>query len=469
MANTSEIFKIIKENEIEFVDFCFTGPKGNCSRISYMASQVSEAILKNGVNFDGSSVKGWKSIDQSDMLLMPDMESIYIDQFTSNPTIVIFCDVYDPRTGTNYNRDPRSTALKAENYLKACGIGDTAYFGPELEFFVFDDIRFKSTMNETYLYIDSEEGPYNTGRTFEGGNTGHRPHVKGAYLAVQPIDYLADIRAEMMLMMRAVGLSPTLHHHEVAPSQCEVGFDYSTLVKCADNVQKCKYVVHNVAASYNKTATFMAKPIRGDNGSGMHVHQSIWQGKTNLFVGKEYSGLSETSLYYIGGIIKHARAINAFTNPTTNSYKRLVPGYEAPVLLAYSAGNRSASIRIPFVSSDNAKRIEARFPDPTANPYYAFAAMLMAGIDGIKNKIHPGDAIDKNLYELPKAELAKVPSVSPSLRDSLKALNDDRAFLTAGDVFDNEQIDSYIQVKLEEADDIDLTPHPLEYQMYYSS
>ncbi len=463
-----DVLNLINEHEIEFVDFRFTDPRGKCHHTSYYAAKVDEATFTEGVMFDGSSIAGWKAINESDMILMPDPSTAFIDPFTAQPTLVVFCDIIEPNTGQPYSRDPRSTARRAEAYLAYSGIGNKAFFGPELEFFVFDDVRFKTSMNETFVKIDSEESPANSGKRYEAGNTGHRPAVKGGYFPVQPVDSLNDLRAEMLIMLKAVGLSPVIHHHEVAPAQCELGFDFDTMIKTADNVQKYKYVVHNVAHSYGKTATFMPKPIYGDNGSGMHVHQSIWKDKTPLFAGNGYADLSETCLYYIGGIIKHAKALNAFTNPSTNSYKRLIPGFEAPVLLAYSARNRSASIRIPYVAGPKGKRIEVRFSDPSANPYYAFAAMLMAGLDGIENKIHPGDAMDKNLYDLPPEELRDVATVSGSLREALNALSADRDFLKKGDVFSDDQIDAYIALKMEEVYAWEHTPHPLEYSLYYS-
>jgi glutamine synthetase len=465
----SDISALIREHEIDFVDFRFTDPRGKSHHTTYMADQIDAQTLADGIPFDGSSIAGWKAINESDMILLPDLQSAYVDPFTAQPTLVLTCDVIEPNTGQSYGRDPRSTAKRAEAYLSYTGIGNKAFFGPELEFFVFDDVRFQVSMNETSVKIDSEEGPYNSTRTYDAGNLGHRPSVKGGYFPVAPIDSLNDIRAEMLLMLRQVGLTPVIHHHEVAPSQCELGFEFSTLVTTADNVQKYKYVVHNVAHSFGKTATFMPKPIRGDNGSGMHVHQSLWKDDKPLFAGNGYADLSELCLYYIGGIIKHAKALNAFTNPSTNSYKRLIPGFEAPVLLAYSARNRSASIRIPYVPSPKGKRIEVRYPDPTANPYYAFAAMLMAGLDGIENKIHPGDAMDKNLYDLPPEELHNVPTVCGSLREALESLDQDRAFLKKGDVFNDDQIDAYIQLKMEDVFEWEHTPHPIEFLKYYSA
>jgi glutamine synthetase len=469
MSKNKKLFELIQANGIEFVNLTFTDPRGACNGITLDIDNFNEDTIKFGANFDGSSVKGWKSIDKSDMTLIPDVSTAFVDPFTLHPTINIFCDVFEPRLGSNYVRDPRSTAKRADQYLKDSGIGDTAYFGPELEFFVFEDVKFTSSMNHISVSIDSEEGAYNSGRTYEGGNRGHRPAVKGGYLTIQPVDSLSDLRSEMLKIMKEIGLKPTLHHHEVASSQCEIGFEFSETILSADNVQKCKYLVHNVADTYGKTSTFMPKPIRGDNGSGMHIHQSIWKDGKNLFAGDKYSGLSDMALYYIGGLIKHSRALNAFTNPTTNSYKRLVPGFEAPVILAYSSGNRSASIRLPLVHNEKARRIEARFPDPAANPYYAFASMLMAGLDGIKNKIHPGEAADKNLYELPKHEYDALPKVCSTLREALAALDQDREFLKMGNVFTDDQIDSYIDVKYAELVEVEETPHPLEFSLYYSA
>jgi glutamine synthetase len=466
--DTKNFFELVKEHEIEFVDFRFTDMNGTWHHISYFIEQVTESFLTSGLMFDGSSVPGWKAINESDMIMMPDLKTVFIDPFTAQPTIVVFCDIIDPSTKTAYARDPRFIAKQAEAYLLKTGIGDKAYLGPELEFFIFDDVRFCSKAHKVSVEIDSEEGPYNSDRKYDSGNFGHRPAVKNGYLRNSPVDSTNDIRAEMLTMLKAVGIKPCLHHHEVASSQCELGFVHDTLVATADNVQKYKYVVHNVAHSYGKSATFMPKPMKNDNGSGMHVHQSIWKNGTSLFHGERYANLSETCLYYIGGIIKHAKALNAFTNPSTNSYKRLVPGYEAPVLLAYSACNRSASIRIPLVTNRNAIRIETRFPDPTANPYLCFAAMLMAGLDGIENKIHPGDAIDKNLYELPEEELKKVPQVASSLREALQALSEDREFLKKGGTFSDEQIDAYIKLKMVEVENVEQTPHPIEFAMYYS-
>ncbi len=466
----SDFMKAMKEHNIEFVDFIFTDARGKLQHTTYANHVIDENFLEEGFFFDGSSLPGWKEINDSDMNLRPDLSRVCIDPFTAQPTLSVFCDVFEAVEDKPYNRDPRSIAKGAEEYLKTLGFADTVVFGPEAEFFIFDDVKYKVSMNKVSFEIDSAEGPYNTDRDYgKDGNTGHRPGVKGGYFPVAPVDSLVDLRAEMINVMKAVGINAEKHHHEVAPSQHELGFTFATLVDAADQVQLYKYIVHNVAHAFGHTATFMPKPIYGDNGSGMHCHQSLFKGKTPLFAGDKYAGLSDMCLYYIGGIIKHAKALNAFTNPTTNSYKRLVPGYEAPVLLAYSARNRSASCRIPSGSkSPKAKRVEVRFPDPLANPYLAFAAMLMAGLDGIQNKIHPGEPMDMNLYDLPEDELKKVPSVCGSLREALDSLAADNAFLLKGDVFTKDMIDSYIKLKMEEVLAFETMPHPIEYQMYYS-
>ena len=461
-------FNLVKEHDVQFVEFRFTDPKGKWQHTGYCVAQVTPETFEDGIMFDGSSIGGWKTINESDMILMPDASSAFIDPFAAQTTAVVFCDIVEPSTGQPYHRDPRSTAKRAESYLQYTGIGDKAFFGPELEFFMFDDVRFNVSGQGSFYELDSEELPSNSGRNYELGNMGHRPGVKGGYFPVPPVDSAMDIRAEMLTVLETVGIVPQLHHHEVAPAQHELGFEFNSMIACADNVQKYKYVVQNVAHAYGKTATFMPKPVSGDNGSGMHVHQSIWKGDTPLFAGNGYADLSETCLYYIGGIIKHAKALNAFTNASTNSYKRLIPGFEAPVLLAYSSRNRSASIRIPYVASPKAKRIETRFPDSTGNPYFTFAALLMAGLDGIENKIHPGDAMDKNLYDLPPEELKDVPTVAGSLREALEALDKDRDFLKKGDVFNDDQIDAYIELKMEEVYALEHTPAPVEFKMYYS-
>lgn len=464
-----DILKRIKDEEVELVDLRFTDTRGKLQHVTFDATMIDEDLLEDGTMFDGSSISGWKAINESDMTLMPDTSYAPIDPFFQNKTMFMFCDVLDPMSGESYNRDPRTTAKKAEAYLKASGAGDTVYIGPEAEFFVFDDVRWRTAQNVTGYEIDSEEGPWNSGSMFEGGNLGHRPGPKGGYFPVPPIDSGQDMRSEMLAVMTELGLEPEKHHHEVAPAQHELGMRFSTLTTMADRMQVYKYIVHQVAHAYGKSATFMAKPMWNDNGTGMHVHQSIWKDGDNTFSGDRYAGLSESCLYYIGGIIKHARAINAFANSTTNSYKRLVPGFEAPVLLAYSARNRSASIRIPFGAGPKAKRIETRFPDPAGNPYLTYAALLMAGLDGIENRIHPGDAMDKDLYDLPPEELKDIPTVCRNLREALESLDADRAFLKKGNVMDDDQIDAYIELKLEEVQRIETHPHPVEFELYYKS
>ena len=464
-----DVAKAIAENDVRHVDLRFTDPRGKWQHLTQVPETIDEDAYVDGIFFDGSSIAGWKAINESDMALIPDPSTAVMDPFTQQPTMIITCDVHDPITGEQYSRDPRSTAKRAEAYLKGTGVGDTAFFGPEPEFFVFDDVRYDVSMDHTFYKIDHEEGPYNTGADFADGNIGHRPPVKGGYFPVPPVDSMHDLRSEMVTTLEDMGVTMEKHHHEVAPSQNELGVKFDTLVSCADNLQAYKYVVHMVSHIYGKTATFMPKPVAGDNGSGMHVHQSIWKDGKPLFAGSGYADLSETALYYIGGIIKHARALNAFTNPSTNSYKRLIPGFEAPVLLAYSARNRSASCRIPFSSSPNGKRVEVRFPDATANSYLAFSAMLMAGLDGIQNKIHPGEAMDKDLYDLPPEELAEIPTVCGSLRQALESLDSDRDFLKKGDVFSDDAINAYMDLKWEEVYNFEHTPHPVEWQMYYSS
>ena len=464
----ADVLKLLTDKDIAHVDFRFTDPRGKWHHTTQYRDAMDEDLLTDGLMFDGSSIAGWKAINESDMILLPDIATAVMDPFTAEDTMVIVCDVYEPSTGQAYTRDPRSTAKRAEAYLKSSGIGDTAYFGLEAEFFVFDDVRFQVGMQTSFYEVDSSEGPSASARKFEEGNPGHRPDVKGGYFPVPPVDSMQDMRSEMVSTMAAMGLSMEKHHHEVAPSQHELGLKFSTLVDTADSMQVYKYVVQMVAHAYGKTATFMPKPIYGDNGSGMHSHQSIWKAGQPLFAGTGYADLSEMALFYIGGIIRHARALNGFTNPTTNSYKRLIPGFEAPVLLAYSGRNRSASCRIPHVTSPKGKRVEVRFPDPLANPYLSNAAMLMAGIDGIVNKIHPGDPIDKNLYDLPPEELKAVPTVCGSLREALGNLDADRAFLKRGDVFSDDQIDSYMELKWGEVFAFEHSPHPIEYKMYYS-
>ena len=464
---SDDILKLMQEKDVEFVDLRFTDPRGKLQHVTFDKSMVDADFFTDGQMFDGSSVAGWKAINESDMTLMPDTSTAIIDPFFQQTTLAIMCDILDPITGQAYGRDPRTTAKKAEAYLQQSGVGDTAFFGPEAEFFVFDDVRWNTEPHNTGYSFDSTELPANTGKSYEMGNMGHRPGPKGGYFPVPPVDSEQDMRSEMLSVMGDIGLEPEKHHHEVVPAQHELGMKFSTLTQMADRLQRYKYVIHNVAASYGKTATFMPKPYFDDNGSGMHVHQSIWKDGKPLFAGDRYADLSEMCLHYIGGIIKHARALNALTNASTNSYKRLVPGFEAPVMLAYSARNRSASIRIPFGNNPKAKRIETRFPDPTANPYLAFAALLMAGLDGIENKIDPGDAMDKDLYDLPPEEAKSIPQVCGSLREALEALDGDRDFLKKGGVMDDDQIDAYIDLKMEEVERLQLHPHPVEFDMYY--
>ncbi len=468
MKTVSDVLKLIKDKDVKFVDLRFTDTKGKMQHVTADVTCVDDAMFTEGYAFDGSSIAGWKGIEASDMLLKPDPASAHVDPFFAQTTVAVFCDVLEPSTGQLYERDPRAIAKKAEAYMLSLGIGDTVYFGPEAEFFIFDDVRFSTDTYKVGFSVDSSELPSNSNTDYEMGNLGHRPRIKGGYFPVPPIDSCQDMRSEMLSVMTEMGVVVEKHHHEVASAQHELGVKFGPMIQMADHMQIYKYVVHQVAQAYGKTATFMPKPIFGDNGSGMHVHQSIWKGGQPMFAGNKYADLSDMCLFYIGGILKHAKALNAFTNPLTNSYKRLVPGYEAPVLLAYSARNRSASCRIPHVTSPKAKRIEIRFPDPGANPYLAFAAMLMAGLDGINNKIHPGDPMDKNLYDLPPAELAKIPTVCGSLREALDSLDKDRAFLKAGGVMNDDMIDAYIELRMAENMRYEMTPHPIEYDMYYS-
>jgi glutamine synthetase len=469
MTNAKTIIDFMKENDVNYVDLRFTDPRGKMQHVTQHIDTIDEDALAEGFMFDGSSIAGWKAINESDMTLMPDLSRFYIDPFFAQPTLALFCDVLDPATMQPYERDPRSTAKAALAHMASAGIADTAFFGPEAEFFIFDDVKIDVGMNVGMYKVDSVEGPYNSGRDYEEGNMGHRPGVKGGYFPVPPVDGGQDIRSEMLSVMSEIGIPVEKHHHEVAPSQHELGMKFGTLLETADNMQLYKYCVHQVAHAYGVSATFLPKPIVGDNGSGMHVHQSLWKDNSPLFAGNNYADLSEMALFYIGGIIKHAKSLNAFTNPSTNSYKRLIPGFEAPVLLAYSSRNRSASCRIPFVDNPKGKRVEVRFPDPMANPYLAFSAMLMAGLDGIRNKIHPGEAMDKDLYDLPAEELKNIPTVCGSLREALESLDADRDYLTSGDVFTNDQIDAYIELKMEEVFAFEHTPHPIEFKMYYSS
>jgi len=468
MTTAKDVLKQIADNDVKYVDFRFTDPRGKWQHVTFDVSIVDEEALIEGIQFDGSSIAGWKAINESDMTLIPDLATAVIDPFFAASTLIITGDIVEPLTGQPYARDPRSIAKKAEAYLKSTGIGDTAYFGPEAEFFIFDDVRWSTDPYNTGFTLDSTELPTNTDTAYEGGNLGHRVRTKGGYFPVPPIDSLQDLRSEALAAIAALGAKVEKHHHEVASAQHELGLKFGTLTTIADHLQIYKYAIHQVAHSYGKTATFLPKPVYGDNGSGMHVHQSIWKDGKPVFAGDKYNGLSQEALWYIGGIIKHAKALNAFTNPTTNSYKRLVPGFEAPVLLAYSARNRSASVRIPYSASPKGKRLEVRFPDPTANPYLAFAALLLAGLDGIKNKIDPGAAADKDLYDLPPAELKAIPTVSASLREALASLDADREFLKAGEVFNDDFINSYIELKTQDVIRVDLTPHPVEFDLYYS-
>lgn len=464
-----DVLQLIKEKEVQYVDLRFADTRGKEQHVSIPAHSVDEDMFEDGKMFDGSSIAGWKSINESDMILMPDSTTAVIDPFFDDPTLILRCDIVEPSTMQGYERDPRSIAKRAEAYMKSTGIADTALFGPENEFFVFDDVRWGVSMQGAFYKVDSEEASWNTEKVYEDGNIGHRPGIKGGYFPVPPVDSMQDLRAAMCNTLEEMGLVVEVHHHEVATAgQCEIGVKCNTLVKKADEVLVLKYVVQNVAHAYGKTATFMPKPLVGDNGNGMHVHQSLAKDGVNLFSGDLYGGLSETALFYIGGIIKHAKALNAFCNPSTNSYKRLVPGFEAPVMLAYSARNRSASIRVPYVTNPKARRIEVRFPDSTANPYFAFAAMLMAGLDGIQNKIHPGDAMDKDLYDLPSEEEKSIPQVCHAFDMALDALSADREFLTAGGVFTNDAIDAYINLKMVEVTRLRMSTHPVEYDMYYS-
>ena len=466
--SADKMLKTISDENVEYVDIRFTDPRGKLQHVTVMSDQVDLDFIDEGFMFDGSSIAGWKSIEASDMKLMIDTDSAYIDPFYAEKTLCVHCSVVEPDTGEAYERDPRGTAEKAEAYLKSSGIGDVAYMGPEAEFFLFDNVRFSNEMNKVSFEVDALDASWNTDTEYEMGNTGHRPGIKGGYFPVNPIDDGQDIRSEMLSTMKRLGMKVDKHHHEVASCQHELGLIFGSLTKQGDELQKYKYVIHNVAQAYGKSATFMPKPIAGDNGTGMHVNMSIWKGGKPLFAGDKYADLSQEALYYIGGILKHSKSLNAFTNPSTNSYKRLIPGFEAPVLRAYSARNRSGCVRIPWTESPKAKRVEARFPDPSSNPYLCFSALLMAGLDGIKNKINPGEAMDKNLYDLPAEELADIPTVCGSLREAIEELQKDHDYLLAGNVFTKDQIDGYIELKMEEIESYEHTPHPVEYGMYYS-
>jgi len=465
----AEVLDLLKDNEVKFIDFRFTDTIGKEQHVTVPAHTADEDLFEEGKMFDGSSISGWKGINESDMILMPDPDTSVLDLFSDDVTLNLRCNVVEPATMQGYDRCPRSLAKRAEAYLKSTGIADTAFFGPENEFFVFDHVAWDDSMQGAFYKIDSEEGAWNSGRSTDDANTGHRPTVKGGYFPVPPVDSLHNLRSAMCLALEDMGVETEVHHHEVATAgQCEIGVKFNTLVQKADEVQIFKYVVHNVAHAYGKTATFMPKPLVSDNGNGMHVHQSLGKGGENIFAGEKYAGLSETALHYVGGIFKHARALNAFTNSGTNSYKRLVPGFEAPVLLAYSAVNRSAAVRIPHVPNPKGRRLEVRFPDSSGNPYFIFTALMMAGLDGILNKLDPGAPFDKDLYDLPPEEEKGIATVCASLDEALEALDNGREFLLAGDVFTRDQVEGYMDLKWEEIYAYEHTPHPVEFKMYYS-
>lgn len=466
--SAADVLKLMQDEDVAYLDIRFVDPRGRMLHVTIINDMVDEDFIEEGFMFDGSSVPGWKGIEASDMKLVLDTESVYIDPFYAEKTLAIHASIVEPDTNEPYERDPRGTAEKAEAYLKASGIGDVSYFGPEAEFFVFDSVKFSDKINKVGYEVDAEEAAWNTDTDYEHGNSGHRPGVKGHYFAMNPTDANQDMRSEMLTTMKEMGMKVDKHHTEVASAQHELGLIFGSLTKQADELMKYKYVIKNVADAYGKTATFMPKPVKGDNGTGMHVNMSIWKDSKPLFAGDKYADLSQEALWFIGGILKHAKTLNAFTNPSTNSYKRLIPGFEAPVLRAFSARNRSGCIRIPWTESPKAKRVEARFPDPSSNPYLCFAALLMAGLDGIKNKIDPGPASDKDLYDLPPEELDGIPTVCASLREALESLSADHDFLLAGDVFTKDQIMAYIDLKWEEVYAYEHTPHPVEYTMYYS-
>ena len=466
---SSSIRKLIEKHAIEFVDLRFCDLRGKEHHITLPENRVTEDFMHTGKVFDGSSISGWCTINHSDLVLIPDLDSAIVDPFCESPTLNLRCDVQDPRTGQPYARDPRAVATRAEAFLKASGIADTCYFGQEVEFFIFDDVRWENSMRTCFYSVDSDEGVWNTSKLFEAGNMGHRPGIKGGYFPVPPVDSSHDLRSAMCKTLKEAGLSPEAHHHEVATgNQVEIVTRYNTLKLKADDMLVFKYIIQNVAHSFGKTATFMPKPLVGDNGSGLHCHQSLAKGGKNLFAGNGYAGLSETALYYLGGIIRHAKALNAFANPSTNSYKRLVPGFEAPTTMVYSASNRSAGIRIPHVFTEPEKRIEVRFPDSLANPYLLFSAMLMAGLDGIKNQIHPGEPVDDDIYHLSPEKARSLPHLCSSLDEALNALQADHAFLLAGEVFTQDIIDAYIELKRQEVTRLRQSTHPVEFDMYYS-
>ncbi len=467
--SAQDVLKMISDQDVKYVDLRFTDTRGKEQHVTVPTGVVDKSFFEDGKMFDGSSIAGWKSIDESDMVLMPDTATAVMDPFLSDATLLLRCNVLEPTTMEGYDRDPRCVAHRAEKFLKKSGVADAAYFGPEPEFFIFDDVRWGDSISSAFYEVDSEEGAWNSAKPFEDGNIGHRPPVKGGYFPVPPVDSLQEMRSAICSTLEEMGVKVEVHHHEVGTAgQCEIGTRFDTLVRRADMNQILKYVVLNVAHNYGKTATFMPKPLVSDNGSGMHVHMSLTKDGQNLFAGDDYAGLSKTALFYIGGILKHARALNAFANAATNSYKRLVPGFEAPVLLAYSARNRSAAVRIPLVPSPQARRAEVRFGDSAGNPYLTFAAMLMAGLDGIRNKTHPGDPVDKDLYDLTPEEEKKIPTVAAELPTALEALQADRGFLTEGGVFSDDMIDGYIELKMEEVTRLRAATHPVEFDMYYS-
>lgn len=472
MVQIDKCLSFITTNKIKFIDFRFTDIKGQEQHITIPSTQIDDQLLKNGKFFDGSSMIGWKNVHESDMILMPDLNTLIIDPFYQDNTVIIRCDIVDPHNiNKNYDRDPRSIAKNAEKYLINSGIAEYSIFGPELEFFLFDNIRYHTSMSGCRLSIDDIESTWNNNKFYKNGNKGHRPKIKGGYASISPIDSSHNLRSSMALIMENMGLIVEAHHHEVATSgQNEIATKFNTLTKKADETQIFKYIVHNVAKNFGKTATFMPKPIIHDNGSGMHCHISLYKNNTNLFSGNKYANLSETALFFIGGILKHAKSLNAITNPTTNSYKRLIPGYEAPIMLTYSACNRSSAIRIPLTTTNknNSCRLEIRFPDPSANPYLAFSALLMAGIDGIIKKIHPGQPIKKNLYTIPKSEQKNIPQMSQSLKEALQSLNEDYEFLTSNNVFTSDFIESYVSLLQKESDLVNSMPHPVEFELYYS-
>jgi glutamine synthetase len=467
MTDAKAVVERLQSEAVQTVDVRFTDLRGQWQHLGLAARSVTPELLEQGVMFDGSAIAGWRDVSQSDMLLRPDLDTAVLDPFSAQPCLILICNVAEPSTGLGYERCPRSVAERAEAHLVASGLADSAQIAPQAEFFLFDDVRFASAVQEAFWRVDAEEGPYNSGTRYETGNRGHRPQ-SGAPLAVPPVDQLADLRAEMVAMLAAMGLDALVQHHDTAPSQHELSLGFGGLRASADRLQIYKYVVHNVASSYGKTATFMPKPMAFQPGSGLQIQQALWQAEKPLFAGQGYADLSELCLHYIGGILHHARALNALTNPTTNSYRRLVQGGGAPRQLAYAALNRSAAVRLPFAARPEHKRVEVRFADPAANPYLAFAALLMAGLDGIRRRLDPGEAMDRNLYDLPPDDLDNLPTVCATLAEALDALDRDRAFLTEDEVFTDDLIDAYLALKRQEIEAVDAVPHPVEFQLYYS-